>query len=192
MQDKKVVQKIWVKLTDDEKYIIETLLRFGESMQHLKPDIALEISRLFCLRVYRPNKVCIPYLREGEIAYLMNNVDVILHDGIFYGDLKVIASTYGGLQFFEKWLDQIYEMVPESKDADFYKLPALNKLELQEYGQIINRVHIAPNHPIGDLYKKFLFRLVYDFINDLKPSYLHGGAFGNIMSTDLGNWILIT
>lgn len=187
VQDKKVVQKIWKKFTDEEKYVIEALLRFGESIQALKPDVVLEISRLFCLRVYRTNKTCIPYLREDEIAHLINNVDVTLHDGIFYSDLKAIADTHGGLQFFEKWLDQIYDMAPESKDADFYKLPALNKADLREYGQIMSQIHLAPNHSIGESYKKFLYRLVYDFVNDLKPSYLHGGAFGIIMSTDSGN-----
>lgn len=181
LQDKAAVLKVWEKLTDEEKFIIESLMRFGANIQGLKPAAALEISRLFCLRIYRSTKVCRPFLLKGEITFMMDNFDIILNNGIFYGDLKGIANLYNELEFFKNWLDQIIVSYDVHNLASSFKLDILSPADKQEYVELKNRVHQAPSEPIADGEKKFLFGLVCDFIVALKTNFFSGLRLRNLV-----------
>lgn len=174
--------QIWTKLTDEDKYIIETLMRFGGNIQVVKPEVPLEIARLFCLRIYRTTKVCRPFLLKCEIKYIMNNIDVILNNGIFADDLTEIAEIHGGLQFFENWLNQIRLGYNEHNLAASFYLQRLGEVDLQEYSRLKSRVHQTPTHLIDQSQERFLFRLVHDFITELKTNFLSGSELRNALS----------
>lgn len=188
--DKKTVLQIWAKLTEEDKYIIEMLMRFGENIQVLRPEVPLEIARLFCLRIYRTTKVCRPFLLKCEIKYIMNNIDVILNNGIFADDLSEIALVYDGLKFFENWLDQIRLGYKEHNLAASFHLERLDEADLQEYSRLKSRIHKAPTHIIDESQKRFLFRLVHDFIIELKTNFLSGSVLRNALSVPVAGTCL--
>lgn len=67
-----------MKLSNEEKYIIVALIRFGASMKETKADIGLDIARLLSLRINNSIlHAARPFIMINDIDFFMKNIDDI-------------------------------------------------------------------------------------------------------------------